>query len=1284
MKRLSAAVCLWGFLILLLPLQSLAEPAFQLTNEEHDLLEVLKKKPIKIAFSYELLASTTADGKKSGMLAPFMNMLENKLGLSVELVRLDWEDAFKALETSSVDFYGLIALSAERRAKYHFIDPLFQADLEIVTRVGRPLGDLLNLNNRKIGTLTRSVLGKNLVAYLYPHGEVRAYTSMENLLDALQRGEINCLATVDHAEIEVLKRPGLRYEFTVPNAHFQQGFISNNAEMRPLIALINRYLGTDEGRKLMEDIQEARGKNILLAAQETRAADIEYLRARHKTITIYDPGMQDPLLYVENDEQHGLQDDINRIFTELTGIPIETRALEELPRGMNSALRLLKSGEAMAITGMTFNVDLLKDEQLEQSIPVWRDTLRLYARADANLKGVLNIGVLAGDDNYAGWLSDNRVIAKSYLSYPGLLNALDNKEIDAIFTSEQFFDYMYNIRRDYSLQKVENLSASANVRVLLNRENEPFNRIMHTSIMLQQMIDTQSRTKWLNKASDYKYQYLKIMEDQKNKIWLVGSIFIFMLCILVYLLRRHIVFDGQISRIIRNQQNFDLIWGDIKSGRFSSKGSLRLISKWGFQIPREIRTMDDIYEIFNFDVSAQYRHDMEDMRRNNLNFIVRDISTIAPIDGQPRHYRRYLHRLNDRELMACLLDITDEVNRNVEQEANERALRQAVEAAREASRTKSMFLANMSHEIRTPMNGIIGFVELALEDENLPRKTLERLRQIRQSADGLLCIINDILDLSKIEAGQFSLEKIPFDLREVLRDCETICSLRAEEKGLGLLFKLSGAPNRKLFGDPTKLRQVLLNLLSNAIKFTGKGTVRLDANIEERDGKADLRLEVTDTGMGIPADKIDIIFESFKQADNSTTRQFGGTGLGLAIVKNTVEMMGGSIALESAPGSGSKFTVKLSLDISEEAIGRAPGKTTLKRPKFSAEALVSEDNRINQQVIMEHLAKLGIKVVVVENGKAAVEEVKKREALNTPFDIILMDIHMPVMDGLEATRLLVKEGIKTPIVAMTANAMARDKETYLKAGMADYISKPFQAGELWACLLRHIVPVGEEEISSPSVSRSVSAEKDALRSGENNTKSNDKVVDMELGLERANGSSELYRKLLVDFFKDHAASGDRLTETCRSGDLSGAHIMAHTLKSVAATIGAMRLSAMAGDMELALKDGASCPGNEQMRRLDEEMAAVLRFIEPLYDVATPSSGEGERLDRDKAIKLCAQLRPLLKTWNMKSMELLEHIREDFLPLGEPCATLISRIEDCDFDLALDTLGEIESILEKHE
>ncbi|MCL1820272.1 MAG: PAS domain S-box protein [Oscillospiraceae bacterium] len=594
----------------------------------------------------------------------------------------------------------------------------------------------------------------------------------------------------------------------------------------------------------------------------------------------------------------------------------------------------------------------------------------------------------------------------------------------------------------------------------------------------------------------------------------------------------------------------------------------------------------------------------------------------------------------------------------------------AVTVAEEASKSKSMFLAKMSHEIRTPMNGVVGFAELALDDDGLTDNTRNYLQKIKSSADTLLSIINDILDISKIEADAMELESVPFALDDIIEACDSINRYEAEKKGIELIIQTESVKGLNLVGDPTKLLQVFMNLLSNAIKFTNEGTVSISAIVlEQTEASAKIYFEVVDTGIGMTNEQIVHIFDPFVQADDSTTRKYGGTGLGLSIARNLLEIIGGILYVESSPGKGSRFNFTLTFDTVSELSANHFRKTDFpaarRKPIFSGEVLVCEDNPINQEVITKHLEKLGLKATIAENGKAGVRAARKRMSSGEFFDLILMDIHMPVMDGIETTAKLLEMGVKVPIIALTADAMSTDREIFLKTGMSDYISKPFTAELLWTCLERHLKPIDYIQLTEIT-NLGVRVEED-------------EILNESKGLEKADGDVELYRRIQSKFYKYNQDAIDVINNALINSDMKLLHRTVHTLKSEAGLLGAEKLSAIAKSVEESVSTGDFLRLTQQIPGLEYSINEVFDILRPICE----TSGEAvqtEELNRDDAIALLDKLTLLLKTSNPESMEMIGEIDLTLMSVGEKHDLLVEQIESFDFDEALSTVNEIKEMI----
>lgn len=398
-----------------------------------------------------------------------------------------------------------------------------------------------------------------------------------------------------------------------------------------------------------------------------------------------------------------------------------------------------------------------------------------------------------------------------------------------------------------------------------------------------------------------------------------------------------------------------------------------------------------------------------------------------------------------------------------QQEEDDTRLRAAKAEAERANSAKSEFLANMSHEIRTPMNGIIGMTELALDASQTDTQR-RYLANVQSSATSLLSILNGILDFSKIEAGQLQLETVPFNVRTLVEDALGTLEARLQRKGLYLRLSLAPEIPAHVLGDPGRIRQVLLNLCDNAIKFTAAGGLAVDVAPGHAEGVwTSIQFRVSDTGTGIPANKQNIIFEAFSQADASTTRQYGGTGLGLTICASLVKLMGGRIGIDSQPGKGSTFQFSVqvqAMDADSTVFRGLSGSTAALASPSSTQAslpplqvLLVEDHPVNQLLATTLLAKWGHEVTLADNGLRAVELFP-----TVKWDIVLMDMQMPVMGGLEAAtriRALETKGNRVPIIAVTANAMDTDRVATCHAGMDDHLAKPFSAAALQAVLVRH-------------------------------------------------------------------------------------------------------------------------------------------------------------------------------------------------------------------------------------
>jgi len=640
-------------------------------------------------------------------------------------------------------------------------------------------------------------------------------------------------------------------------------------------------------------------------------------------------------------------------------------------------------------------------------------------------------------------------------------------------------------------------------------------------------------------------------------------------------------------------------------------------------------------------------------------------------DGSPfaAEYWAYPQR-RDGEVIGAVITFFDITARR----RGEEELREATAAAEAATRAKSEFLANMSHEIRTPINAAIGMLYLLQQTELSPAQK-NYLEKAKSASNMLLRVINDILDFSKIEAGKLELESAPFSLAVVLRDLSAVASATIKEKPVELRVACGPGVPDLLVGDPLRLGQVLLNLTSNAIKFTEAGRVDLEVALARGDeGEATLRFSIADTGIGMAPEQQERLFSAFTQADTSTTRRYGGTGLGLTISAQLVEAMGGAIRVASEKGRGStfSFTVRFPLPCEEEGSAAAfpavePAGTPTAPDCFAGiRILLVEDNPINQELARELLERRGARVVQAVDGA---EALRILGSSGPGFQVVLMDVHMPVMDGLEATRRLrldpALEGL--PVIAMTASALADERELCLAAGMNDQINKPIVVAELYTTLQRWVGP--EAGPSGEATAREVSAEGLPERLPG-------------IDLRRALGTLEsapLLRKLLRSFREENLTLLENLQGALERGDLELARRLVHTVKGVGGNLGASELCSAARLLEPALRLGGAA-----LERAREAFAASLNQV---FDSVLLLEAQTERaaapqappahpatLDAAEIARLSGRLGGLLEADNLNALGVWEELRP-LIP-GEAAGRLDLALRELDFREASGILHEI--------
>ncbi|MCL2636801.1 MAG: ATP-binding protein [Oscillospiraceae bacterium] len=1243
------------------------------TAQEIAAIEELQKQ--YESFSYAMIPSTElfmkSSGEMGGYAALFCEWLTELFEIEFIPENLSSYDIVRKLEAHEIDFTGNIMITEERLLKYHMTDTI--AERQFVTvRIKdslafseileeRPL-NFAFMQNTPVEEFIASVTDRSTYEPMWVTEYIEAY-------EMIASGEADAFIVTGIIDAFFIGYDDVIIEDFFPLIFNPVSMATAKNDLEPIISIVNKALRNGAMPYLSHlynsGYQEYRGYKISQILTEEERVYI----AQNPVVPITAFNVNYPLSFYNprEDKWQGIYFDLLDEVTALTGLTFEVAHDETA--NFPVLLQMLAEGEARVIPSLAWS------KEREESF-VWSEYIivdeqaALISKADfpkVTINEILHVRVgVARNTSHANmfrqWFPSHTAI----IEFDGIdqaLEALTNDKIDMVMTGSNRVLHLTHFQEQPGYKVNRAFGEPVPTMITFIKDEAVLCSIIDKVLS---MTDVEAvSAQWLQRTFDYRS---KVIEAQQP--WLIGVIILFSVIILLIIIVLFIKGgEGKRLKGLVEERTNEILEAEERM-RIMLDSAPLFINFWDKnmnnidcnQTAVDFFKLKDKQEYFDrfFELSPEAQPDGTDTMEKIKEIVYKTLEDgyyqcewmgRMPDDGEPVPCELTLVRVKfkgEDVVVVYTRDLRAYKEYLAEIETTQIKLRYAREAAEVANKAKSAFLANMSHEIRTPMNSIIGFLELASDDNNIPLKVREYMYNIQSSAEWLLKIINDILDISKIESGKIELEHIPFNLPDIFEHCQSVIMPKAEEKGLMLYCYAEPSVGKKLLGDPVRLRQIIINLLSNAVKFTNKGMVKLLASIKSTNGQTTVTFEVKDSGIGMTPEQIERVFLPFMQGDESITRNFGGTGLGLTITKNIIELMGGTLQVESTPGVGSKFKFDLTFDLIEDTNDFPTKKTitsNIRKPNFKGEVLVCEDNVMNQKVICDHLARVGLQAVVAHNGAIGVEIVAERVSKNQkPFDLIFMDIHMPVMDGLEAASKLSSLGVKTPIVASTANIMTNDLEHYKINGMTDFIGKPFTSQELWRILSKHI-PV---ESYSDVENHRQAAEDEKMR-----------------------------KQFVINFVKNNQNTFNQFAEKLDSGDLKSAHRIAHTLRGNAGQIGSEALQNIAIEIENALSPSKIARKNKEdliskdlLNTLETELKSILTELAPLLEESTSKVIE-KTADKEKINEIIAKLEPLLLAKNPDCEDLIDEVRA--IPGSDE---LVEYIDDFNFKEALNELSKI--------
>jgi len=1238
------------------------------TDEEIAAIEELQKEyPISgdKSFSYGMILSTEAfikdNGEAGGYAALFCDWLTGFFGIPFKLEIFHPNELLIKLGAGEVDFSGNIMPTPERSKLYFMTETIAERQFIRIRLAGGRSFDQISkermlryafIYNSPTEATISSVTEPGTYEPVWVNNFVDAYNVLENgTADAFIAASISEASFIEHDNIIV--------ENYFPLVFNPVSMATVHPEFEPVISVVNKALRNGI-RSYLNYLYNQGYQDYMMHKLSMWLSDEEraYIKS-HPVVPVVAFNTNYPISFYNrrDNEWQGVFFDLMDKVTLLTGMSFEVAHNENANWSVMN--EFFMSGRADLVPEFIWSKE-------REAAYIWSDVLIMedhyalisrseYRNITLNEIPHTKIGLASGTSftsMFKRWFP-NHTDTVEYDNIDLAFKGLQRGEVDLVMSTQRRLMYLTHYQELVGFKANFVFNQSIETRFGFKKEDALLCSIIDKALKLVDVDGISAQ--WSQKTYDYR---AKVAEAQRPLLFsaIILSFVIVALLLFVYFKSRSegrrlakLVAEANEANRLKNVavNSMESILNSIDASIYTTvpdTGELLFVNTF----------MKKAYNIKNGAAVGKYCYKV--LRKDHEKIC--DFCPCRELDKDPDKtivWEEYMPELGiSFRRSDCYIDWPDGRKVHLQHAIDITELVAARELSEHSNRSKGVFLAQMSHEIRTPMNSIIGFSELALDDDVAP-KTRDYLTKILENSEWLLQIINNILDISKIESGKMELENVPFDLRGIFTSCQTMIMPKANEKGLTLHFYAEPPAGKVPLGDPTRLFQVLVNLLSNAVKFTNTGIIKVQSAIKDiTDKNVTVYFEVKDTGIGMTSEQIKKIYEPFAQAESGTTRKYGGTGLGLSITKNIVELMGGNLSVESTPGAGSRFSFELTLDTidaEEEALyEKKMAFNGAEKPAFEGEVLLCEDNVMNQQVMCEHLSRIGLTTVVAENGKIGVDMVANRARTGKKqFDLIFMDMHMHVMDGLEAASKILEMNTGIPMVALTANVMSNDIEIYKKSGMSDCVGKPFTSQELWRCLMKYFKPVYWQTVNE---------------------------------MQHRRMEDDLQQKLVINFVKSNRNVYNEIKEAVSQGDTPLAHRLAHTLKSNAAQVGKTSLQKAAAEIERQLADGSPVVP-QQMAVLEAELSAALAELIPqveqfyrfgkaaLAASAAANTAAAASLDSEAVRSLFEKLEPMLEGGDPECLKLIDSLRS--VPESEK---LIEYMENLDFDTAARTLAEL--------